>query len=319
VNTKTGKPIGNGNPAVLDPKFRFALNFAIDRADLARKVYQGGASPAVTIIPPAYRDYLWSPPSSDAPRYDPQKADRLLDEAGYKVGKDGWRTLPNGKPIGTLRLAARSEEEASLGTMNFLKEWLNGIHIKSKVVPMESGKLTTTILAGDYDLFQWDWFVEPDPDSILSVFTCAQRNASSDSWYCNKAYDKLYAEQHAELNRAKRIAIIKQMEQILYDDAPYVVTVYTKIGEAYRSDRFHGFVPQPNPGGIFLMQYGAYNYVHLQPGSASASTSGAGSSAATSHTGVVIGSLVGGVLLFAAGGLFGGWVGYRRASVDFRE
>jgi peptide/nickel transport system substrate-binding protein len=316
VNTKTGKPIGDGNPAVRDPRFRFALNFAIDRADLARKVYQGGALPATTIIPPAYQDYVWSPPSSDAPRYDPQRAAHLLDEAGYKVGKDGWRTLPNGKPIGTLRLAARTESDQSLGTMNFLKEWLNDIHIKSKVVPMESGKLTTTILAGDFDLFQWGWYVEPDPDSILSDFTCAQLDASSDSWYCNKAYDKLYAEQHSEMDHARRAAIVKQMTQKLYDDAPYLVTVYTKIGEAYRSDRFHGFVPQPNPGGIYLEQYGVYNYIHIRPGAASGS---AGSSGTSSNTSLVIGSLVGGVLLFTAGGLFGGWVGYRRASVDFRE
>jgi peptide/nickel transport system substrate-binding protein len=184
---------------------------------------------------------------------------------------------------------------------------------------MESGKLTTTILDGDYDMFQWDWFVEPDPDAILSVFTCAQRDASSDSWYCNKAYDRLYAKQHAEIDHAKRIAIVKQMEQMLYDQAPYVVTVYSKIGEAYRSDRFHGFVPQPNPGGVYLFQYGAYNYVHLLAGPATATGSGGGSSSATSNTGVVIASLVGGVLLFTAGGLFGGWVGYRRASVDFRE
>jgi peptide/nickel transport system substrate-binding protein len=318
VDTKTGKPKGNGNPAVRDPKFRFALNFAIDRADLVRKVYQGGASPAVTVIPPAYPDYAWSPPSSDAPRYDPKKAEQLLDAAGYRVGKDGWRTMPDGKPIGTLRLAARTDSQTSLGTMTFLKEWLNDIHLRAKVVGMESGKLTTTILDGDYDMFQWGWYVEPDPNSILSDFTCSQLDASSDSWYCNKAYDRLFAEQHAEIDHTKREAIVKQMEQMLYDQAPYLVTTYSKIGEAYRSDRFHGFVPQPNPGGIYLFQYGAYNYIHLLPGPATGG-GGGGSSSATSNTGVVIGSLVGGVLLFTAGGLFGGWVGYRRASVDFRE
>jgi peptide/nickel transport system substrate-binding protein len=202
--------------------------------------------------------------------------------------------------------------------MTFLKEWLNDIHLRAKVVGMESGKLTTTILDGDYDMFQWGWYVEPDPNSILSDFTCSQLDASSDSWYCNKAYDRLFAEQHAEIDHTKREAIVKQMEQMLYDQAPYLVTTYSKIGEAYRSDRFHGFVPQPNPGGIYLFQYGAYNYIHLLPGPATGG-GGGGSSSATSNTGVVIGSLVGGVLLFTAGGLFGGWVGYRRASVDFRE
>ena len=55
------------------------------------------------------------------------------------------------------------------------------------------------------------------------------------------------------------------MQQMLYDDAPYLVTAYSAIGEAYRSDRFTGFVPQPNPGGVLLLQYGHANYLNLKP------------------------------------------------------
>ena len=55
------------------------------------------------------------------------------------------------------------------------------------------------------------------------------------------------------------------MQEILYDDAPYLVTAYTSIGEAFRSDRFACFQPQPDPGGIWLLQYGAHNYLNLRP------------------------------------------------------
>jgi peptide/nickel transport system substrate-binding protein len=315
VNTKDNKPIGNANPAVGDPKFRYALQFAIDRKDLAAKVYQGGGTAGVSIIPPAYKDYFWNPPASAAPTYDPKKAEQLLDAAGYKVGKDGWRTLPNGKPIGTLRLAARGESDTSPPTMQFMKEWLKDIHIRSKIVTMESGKLTTTILAGDFDMFQWGWYVEPDPDSILSDFTCGQRGGSSDSWYCSKQYDQLYNEQHSEIDHAKRADLVKQMQELLTKDAPYLVTAYYKIGEAYRSDRWHGFVPQPNPGGIYLFQYGVYNYIHIKPGPAS----GKKHSASTSHTGVVVGSVVGGTVLLALALFFGIFARRRKASVDTRE
>ena len=99
--------MGDPNPAVLDRKFRFALNFAIDREQLASKAYQGAAMPATNIIPPAYKGYQWKPPTPDAYAYDPDKAKQLLDAAGYKVGSDGWRTMPDGSPIGKLRLAAR--------------------------------------------------------------------------------------------------------------------------------------------------------------------------------------------------------------------
>jgi peptide/nickel transport system substrate-binding protein len=57
------------------------------------------------------------------------------------------------------------------------------------------------------------------------------------------------------------------MQQILYEQSPYLVTAYDTIGEAVRSDHFACFVPQPNPGGVWLEQYGVYNYVHVKPAS----------------------------------------------------
>jgi peptide/nickel transport system substrate-binding protein len=88
------------------------------------------------------------------------------------------------------------------------------------------------------------------------------------------------------------------MQEILYMDAPYLVTMYSSIGEAWRSDRFTGFVPQPNPGGIMLMQYGVKNYLRIKPVS--------DEQASSSHVnGAVIGGAVaGGVALAAIAGAF---------------
>ena len=315
VNLKTGKPLGDPNPAVLDKNFRFALNFAINRQQLATKAYQGAAVPAENIIPPAYKLYRWDPPP-DAYAYDPDKARQLLDEAGYTVGSNGWRTLPNGEAIGKLRLFARTDSETSLSTMAFFKEWLKDVQIDSTVVAVESSKLTNIILDGEFDTFSWGWYVEPDPDSMLSYFTCAQRDNWSDSWYCNTEYDRLYKEQNRATVDSERQDIVKQMQQLLYDDAPYLNTVYNQIGEAYRSDRWEGFVPQPNPGGILLFQYGHANYLNLQPVSLS---SGGSSSGDGIDGGQVLALGVVGIVLFIGGGMIGGFAGYRRASVDFRE
>lgn len=341
---ETEEPIGDPNPAVLDPAFRFALSFAIDRQAIVDRVYQGGAEPATTIIPSAYSQYQWQPEDPDAFSYDPDKAEQLLDEAGYTVGNDGFRTMPDGSPMGTLRLFARSDSETSIGTLEFFKEWLSDIHIDAQVTAIESSKLTNVILDAEFDIFEWGWYVEPDPDSILSYFTCGQRGGWSDSWYCDDEYDKLYADQHAELDPEARQEIVKEMQQMLYEDAPYLVTTYSQIGEAYRSDRFHGFTPQPNPGGILLFQYGIQNYLDLQVGpdtgesasddatadgdaaaggsteSSSATSNAAGSSGeGLSNTNNVLLGVVGGIAIFALGGLLGGWLGYRKATGNYRE
>jgi peptide/nickel transport system substrate-binding protein len=314
------EPMGDFNPVVLDPKFRFALNFAINRQELIDKVYQGAGQPGTTIIPPAYSQWQWQPDDPDAFAYDPEKAKQLLDDAGYTVGSDGWRTTPDGDPIGKLRLYARSDSETSKQTMQYLKEWLAAVNIDSEVVAATGNKLTDIILDGNFDLFQWGWYVEPDPDSVLSYFTCAQRGGWSDSWYCNPTYDELYKSQHSETDVDTRVQDVQQMQQMLYDDAPYLVTAYSAIGEAYRSDRWEGFVPQPNPGGILLFQYGHANYLNLKPVSAGDTASGGGGgSSEGSSTGTTV-AIVLVVLVVLAGGVVVVAIAMRRrATADTRE
>ena len=317
VDIDTGKPLGDPNPALLDPKFRFALTFAIDRQEIVDKADQGAGIPAGNIIPPAYKGYVFQPPSDDAYAYDPEKTKQLLDEAGYKVGSDGFRTMPDGTPIGKLRLYARSDSPTSVSSIAFLQEWLKDVDIDSKVTSYESSKLTNIILDGEFDIFEWGWYVEPDPDSMLSYFTCDQRGNWSDSWYCNPEYDKLYLKQNAATDDAERQEIVQQMLQILYDDAPYLNTVYDTIGEAYRSDRWEGFVPQPNPGGILLFQYGHANYLNVAPAGTASGTPGQAQESDDAGSGQVM--LIVLVIVVAGAAVVGGWLFMRRRTADDRE
>jgi len=175
--------------------------------------------------------------------------------------------MPDGKPIGTLRLDARSDSPTSINAMDYFKSWLGQLGIKAEVATPSSNQLTDIILKGNFDAFYGGWFVEPDPDSMLSYMTCGQRGNWSDSWFCNKQYDQLYREQHVQTDPVKRAAEVKKMQQILYQQSPYLVTAYDTTGEAVRSDHFACFVPQPNPGGVWLEQYGVYNYIHIKPAS----------------------------------------------------
>ena len=182
---------------------------------------------------------------------------------------------------------------------------------------VESSKLTNIILDGEFDMFEWGWYVEPDPDSILSYFTCGQRGGWSDSWYCNSEYDKLYKEQASSTDETKRAEIVKQMQQMLYDDTPYLVTAYSQIGEAYRSDRWEGFVPQPNPGGILLLQYGHANYLNVAPAGTAAGTPGQANSNDDAGSGQVVLILV--IIVVIGAAVLGGWLLMRRRTADDRE
>jgi peptide/nickel transport system substrate-binding protein len=55
-----------------------------------------------------------------------------------------------------------------------------------------------------------------------------------------------------------------------------VVTFYYDDPQAYRSDRFTGFQPQPDPNGVVLFQYGTYSYRNIAPPQAAAASSDGG-------------------------------------------
>lgn len=324
------KKIGNPNPAVLDPKFRHALGYALNLPQLIHKVYQDAGQPGTTIVPPTYAKWHWEPPADQKMTFDLTKAGQLLDAAGYKLNSSGQRTEKDGTTPISLRLAARSDSPTSLNTMDYFQHWLGDVGIKSQVSTYSSSQLTNVIYKGDFDAFQWGWYVEPDPDSMLSYMTCAQRQHSSDSFYCNPAYDKLYNEQHVSTDPTQRVQDVMKMQQILYRDSPYLVTAYSSTSEAVRSDKFACFVPQPNPGGVWLEQYGIYNYLHIKPAadagncdSATAggsltgavkATSGSGGSSSTGPFLIGVGVLV--VVLLIGGGIT---MMRRRTTVEDRE
>jgi peptide/nickel transport system substrate-binding protein len=276
-----GTPIGDGNPLLKDKKLRQALNYAVDRQAMVDKVLGGGGSPGTTIIPSMYTSLHLDP--ANPYTYDPEKAKSLLDAAGYPVGPDGIRADSKGNKL-SFRLFGRTDSSGnnSQKAVQFLKGYLSavGIDVQSKMVA--SDNLTTLIGEGKFDMFEWGWVVEPDPNYQLSTFTCANRSYKdgdsiyanlSDSFYCNPAYDKLNDQQSVETDVTKRTAIVKQMQQMLYDDAPYLVTYYYDNPEAYRSDRFTGFVNQPSPQGSLLFQYGTWSYENIKPVTAGDSAS----------------------------------------------
>jgi peptide/nickel transport system substrate-binding protein len=316
--TTDNKPVGDGNPALKDKALRQALGYAIDQQTIVNKVLRGLGKPGVGVIPPVYAAYKFDP-GANARTFDIAKANSLLDAAGYTKGSDGIRVDPkSGKKL-DFRLFGRTEDENSKGLVPYIQDWMNQIGIKTKVQFVTDDKLTDIIAHGNYEMFTWGWGVEPDPGFQLSTFTCDQRDSGtpkdpvagwSDSFYCNPAYDALYQQQSNEIDPAKRAEIVKQMQQMIYDDAPYIVTYYVDSLEAYRSDKWTGVQRQPTDGGNVFFQYGTYSYRNLDLVSAQQDSGGG------LATGVVVGIGVAAAALVAGGAVA---FARRRSSADDRE
>ncbi len=262
--TDTYTPHGDGHQALTDPDVRRAIRMAIDSETLSEKVWLGYAKPGTAIIPPvSAAGARWEPTGDEVISWDIPGANQLLDDAGYlDTDDDGVREMPGGGEPLEFRYFVRTSDQTTIDAAPFIRSWLKQIGIAADVQAVTSGRLGDIINAGEYELFHWGWFPDIDPDSALSWFTCDQRPpdghtyGNNDSYYCDSEYDELYAQQRAELDLDKRWEIVHQMQAKYYEDAAYVVLWYSPLLEAYRTDAFTGYQPQPLPQGDLLQGYG---------------------------------------------------------------
>ena len=141
-------------------------------------------------------------------------------------------------------------------------EILDSAVVGDRVLPPEAGDE----YKADYDMEIWGWAGNPDPSALLDIFRCEQIGNTSDSQYCNPEYDKLYELQltQAGEERAKTLA---EMQNLIYDEAPYDVLFYDANLDAYRNDRFAGWQNMPADG-TPLFTYGTLQYTLLSDATA---------------------------------------------------
>ena len=248
INTvsPTNDPAPKRNPALEDPQVRLALATAINKKDLVDIVLQGLGEPGDTIVPPTLGGGFWHDPNIKDVQFDVAQANQILESAGYKLGSDGVRA--KGKVRLEFRLQFPSTNPVYPRIADMLAGWFKQIGVKANVEAVDSDSLTAAITpTGDYDLVIWGWGPDPDPDFILSVLTTDQfvSGGWSDSGYHNPQYDQLYLDQQKEIDKNQRQQIVWKMQAMAFNDRPYIVLYYEKLLQAYRSDRFTGFIESP--------------------------------------------------------------------------
>ena len=117
--------------------------------------------------------------------------------------------------------------------------------------------------APDWDIFVWGWDSGVnDPSYMLGVPLTSQIDGNNDIFYSNPDYDALYDQQATELDHAKRVELVKQMQQMFYEDCGYLVAVYTKKLQSYRNATWTGWVQAP--GGM-IFNFTRDNYLKVTP------------------------------------------------------
>lgn len=230
-------------PRVKDLVVREALQYATNRAELIKKVGHGVGilreEPAPSIAP--YYD-----PAIKMVPYDIAKANRILDAAGWKRGRDGIRAK-NGVRL-VLDFATSSgtpdvDEEIELIRQSWKKigVGINVRHYPASLLfaPYAEGGI---VYKGNWDVVGFQWFIDPIGD-FSSEYACNQipPNGQNDLHWCNAKADAAMRALYTHYDQAKRNkddAIV--MEQLDHD-VPTIVTSGTENIYVFNRDlrNFH--------------------------------------------------------------------------------
>ncbi len=232
-----------GHPALRDRNVRLAMAHATDKQKLIELILLGLGEPGLTLIPDGLG--VWYNDSLTDYAFDVATANQILDDAGYlDTDGDGVREMPDASQPLNFRLNWPSDSIVAPRTAELLSEMWGEIGISLELQAVDPDALTAQCCpAFDFDIMIWGWASDPDPSALLYVYTSeAIPTGSSETGYSNPAYDELYAQQQTTLDFNTRKDIVWEMQKIVHDDVVYIIPFYDASVQAYRTDRFTGWI-----------------------------------------------------------------------------
>lgn len=217
------------HPPLDNPKVRLAISYAINRDKIAEGIYHGYSTPSSSLIPDGIIGY-----QDSGVTYDPQKARKLLEEAGYEAGFE-FTVIT----IDTIRK----------NTMEYIKLDLAEIGITLNYDLITMKEAAETMMAGEHQSILVGWAYSPDPNSVLPLLLgTGSGKTMNSSNYSNPAMDELLKQGRAEKDKNKRTQIYEQVNEMVTMDAPIVVLQNPMVLSAAKED-IKGI--HFNPQGLF--------------------------------------------------------------------
>jgi ABC-type transport system substrate-binding protein len=167
--------------------------------------------------------------------YSVKAANLLLDRYNYNVGKDGWRMLPNGKPL-VIEFMPSSSSARSMQMAELLKKELANIKVNmvSKPVPFAEGLKAEKQCKTMFKASAWiaDY---PDADNFVQLFYGNNIHATNHTCFKLPEYDRLYEQSLKLADGPERNLLYRKMSRLLEFYAPV----------QFMSTRYRTVVAQP--------------------------------------------------------------------------
>ena len=224
-------------------KVRQAFNYAIDRQYIAEKVLQGDATPGIYgIVPPSMPNYDYKGVTGYT--YDPEKARKLLAEAGYPGGR--------GFPEVSLQINNGGGDRNLMSAdyiTNELKENL-GITVKIDAIPF--AQHLETVFTGKSLFWRYGWVADyPDPETFLTTLysrhipeSMSQPSTLNSVRYSSPQFDSIFVAAMNEPDLAKRFELFRRADQVAMNDAA-IMPIYYEENDRLLQRNVRGFDINP--------------------------------------------------------------------------
>jgi peptide/nickel transport system substrate-binding protein len=231
-------------PFFKDKRVRLAMTYALDHKELIDKIYFGLYEPGAG---PFHPESWMASPANKPFEQDLDKAEALLDEAGWKDSDgDGVRDKTvDGKKWQfefTLLYGQGSPlEKAAV----LLKENLDSIGVKMDIKALEFASLQQAVFEHRFQAQAAGWGTGTDPDTANNLWkTEMYEKGRNYVGYSNAEVDRLFDEGAKELDFEKRKAIYQRIDQLIWEDQPYTFLYYRGSLWAF-SKRLRGYAFSP--------------------------------------------------------------------------
>jgi oligopeptide transport system substrate-binding protein len=225
-------------------KIREAFSLVIDRNFIVEKVAQGGQAPAPAFVPMDMSD---AEPGSDfranGGEYYSVKAD------DYKANCDKARALlaeagfADGKGFPAVEYIYNTSEGHKAIAEALQNMWQTELGVTVTISNMDWAVFIPTRQEGNFQFARDGWLGDyNDPSTFLSLFTSTSGN--NDPQYNNPKFDELMATVGASSDRAERMKLMHEAEDLLMTDAA-VAPIYYYTDLFLINDDLKGFYSNP--------------------------------------------------------------------------
>jgi peptide/nickel transport system substrate-binding protein len=243
INVNTNLIVNREAPPFNDPQLRKAMALTLDRKSMIDIVLQGGGDPGGTLLPPP--EGVWGLPPDilkTIPGYgdvnkDREEARAIMQKLGYGPDK------PLKIKVSTRNLATYRDPAV------VLIDQLKQIYIDAELEPVESGAWFAKVARNDYSVglnLTGNGIDDPD-QAFYENFACgSERNYTH---YCNKELEKLFDQQSAEKDVAKRKKMVWEIDKKLQEDVARPILYHARTGTCWK----------PYVKNMTIMNNSAYN------------------------------------------------------------